>query len=100
MYFVHVYIYIYIYFFFFLIQKEIQDFQIFPKKRENFSKKKKKKFFELGALDFLVTFFKKDLFFFFQRFQDSLKSSFKMVHENPLDKTFFRSEERRVGKEC
>ena len=32
MYFVHVY-----------IKKKIQDFQIFPKKRENISKKKKKK---------------------------------------------------------
>ena len=30
-------------------QKKIQDFQIFPKKREKFSKKKKK-FFGLGAL--------------------------------------------------
>ena len=39
--------------------------------------KKKKKFFELGALDFLVTFFKKCPFFFFQRFQDSLKSPFQ-----------------------
>ena len=30
-------------------KKKIQDFQIFPKKREKFSKKKKK-FFGLGAL--------------------------------------------------
>ena len=61
------------------IQKKIiQDFQIFPKKREKFSKKKslwtrgieplshflkEKKFFELGALDFLVTFSKKTHFF-------------------------------------
>ena len=55
-------------------KKQIQDFQIFPKKRENFSNKK---VFELGVLDFLVTFFKKGPFFFFQRFQDSLKSSFQ-----------------------
>ena len=60
-------------------KKKFQDFQIFPKKREKFSKKKKKilwtrgieplsylffkKFFELGALDFLVTFLKKAHFF-------------------------------------
>ena len=81
MYFVHVYI----------KKKKFQDFQIFPKKREKISKKKKslwtrgieplshlkKKFFELGALDFLVTFLKKRPIFFFQRFQDSLKSSFQ-----------------------
>ena len=51
----------------------------FLKKEKNFQQKKKKslwtrrieplshlkkKFFELGALDFLVTFFKKDPFFF------------------------------------
>ena len=74
-------------------KKKFQDFQIFSKKREKFSKKKKKSlwtrgieplshfkkknFFELGALDFLVIFFKKDPFFFFQRFQDSLKPSFQ-----------------------
>ena len=66
MYFVHVYI------FFFKLKKKIQDSQIFPKKREKFSNNNKKslwtkgiepsshlkkKFFELGALDFLVTFF-------------------------------------------
>ena len=68
-------------------KKKIQDFQNFPRKREKFSKKKKKKgglwtrgilplshlkknFFELGALDFLVIFFKKDPFF-------SFKSSFQ-----------------------
>ena len=66
------------------IQKKIQDFQIFPKKKKrerNFQmkkslwtrgieplshflkKKKKKKNFELGALDFLVTFSKKAHFF-------------------------------------
>ena len=57
------------------IKKKIQDFQNFPKKREKFSKKKK--IFGLGTLDFLVTFSKKAHFFFFQRFQDSLKSSFQ-----------------------
>ena len=85
MYFIHVYMCIY-------FQKKIQDFQIFPKKREKFSKKKKKKSLwtrgieplshlkkkiEIGALDFLVTFLKKKPIFFFQRFQDSLKSSFR-----------------------
>ena len=50
-------------------KKKIQDFQNFPKKREKFSKKKKK-IFGLGTLDFLVTFSKKAHFFFFQRFQD------------------------------
>ena len=44
------------------------------KKRKIF--KKKKKIFGLGTLDFLVTFSKKPIFFF-QRFQDSLKSSFQ-----------------------
>ena len=38
-------------------QKKIQDFQIFPKKRENFSND------ELGALVFLVTFSKRTIFF-------------------------------------
>ena len=70
------------------LKKKIQDFQIFPKKRENFSNEKSlwtrgieplshlKIFFELGPLDFLVTFSKKPIFFF-QRFQDSLESSFQ-----------------------
>ena len=77
MYFVHVYI------FFKKIKKKIQNFffkisKSFPqKKREKFSNEKslwtrgieplshlKKNFFELGALDFLVTFFKKGPFFF------------------------------------
>ena len=48
-------------------KKKIQDFQIFPKKkRKKFSKKK---IFELAALDFLVTFSKRPIFFF--QFQDS-----------------------------
>ena len=49
----------------------------------------KKKFFELGALDFLVTFFKKCPFFFFQRFQDSLKSSFQNGTWGSLEQIFF-----------
>ena len=57
-------------------KKKIQDFQNFPKKREKITKKKKK-IFGLGTLDFLVTFSKKAHFFFFQRFQGSLKSSFQ-----------------------
>ena len=97
MYFVHVYIYIYIFKIYKKkIQKKISRFPNLSQKRENFSKnkkkkkglwtrgieplshfkKKKKKFFKLGALDFLVTFQKRPIFFF-QRFQDSLKSSFQ-----------------------
>ena len=67
------YIYIYIYFFFFL-KKNSRFPNLSPKKRENFSNEKSlwtrgieplsvkkiiiktKKIFELGALDFLVTF--------------------------------------------
>ena len=52
------------------IQKKIQDFQ--KKKGKIFEKS----FFELGALNFLVTYSKRPIFFF-QRFQDSLKSSFQ-----------------------
>ena len=44
MYFVHVYIFLK------KFKKKIQDSQIFPKKREKFSKKKKEKVFRLGAL--------------------------------------------------
>ena len=44
MYFVHVYI------FFLKSKKKFQDFQIFPKKREKFSKKEKEKVFGLGEL--------------------------------------------------
>ena len=64
--------------------KKFQDFQIFPKKREKFSKK------NLWTRDIglPIDFFKKRPIFFFQRFQDSLKSSFKLVHEDLLDKTF------------
>ena len=55
-------------------QKKIQDFQNFPKKKRKIFKKK---IFGLGTLDFLLTFSKKRPIFFFQRFQDSLKSSFQ-----------------------
>ena len=55
------------------IKKKIQDFQNFPKKREKFSKK------NLWTRDIglPIDFFKKGQFFFFQRFQDSLKSAFQ-----------------------
>ena len=81
MYFVHVYIY-----FLKIQKKKLQDFQIFRKKREKFSKKKKKgglwtrgilplshfkkkKIFELEALDFLVTFSKRAHFFSYKDFK-------------------------------
>ena len=56
-------------------KKKFKISKIFPKKEKNFQKKKK--IFGLGTLDFLVTFSKKAHFFFFQRFQGSLKSSFQ-----------------------
>ena len=59
------------------LKKNFQDFQIFHKKRENFLNEKSlwtrgieplshlnKKFFELGPLNFLVTFSKRPNFFF------------------------------------
>ena len=54
-------------------KKNFQDSQISPKKREKISKK------NLWTRDigFPIDFFKKGPFFFFQRFQDSLKSSFQ-----------------------
>ena len=55
-------------------QKKIQDFQNFPKKREKFSKKKNLWTRDIGLP---IDFFKKRPIFFFQRFQDSLKSSFQ-----------------------
>ena len=84
----------YIYIFLKNIQKKFQDFQIFPKKkREKFSKKKKslwtrgieplshlkkKKILWTKGIGLPSDFFKKrPFFFFFQRFQDSLKSSFQ-----------------------
>ena len=79
MYFIHVYMYI------FFQKKKFKIFKSFPKKGKKFSKKKKKglwtrgieplshfkkkNFFELGALDFLVIFFKKDPFFSFKDFK-------------------------------
>ena len=68
--------------------KKIQDFQNFPKKREKFSKKK---IFGLGTLDFLVTFSKKAYFFSYKDFKILKSLLFKMVHEDPLDKTFSKS---------
>ena len=55
-------------------KKKIQDFQNFPKKREKFSKKKNLWTMDIGLP---IDFFKKRSIFFFQRFQDSLKSSFQ-----------------------
>ena len=55
-------------------KKKIQDFQNFPKKREKFSKKKNLWTRDIGLP---IDFFKKRPIFFFQRFQDSLKSSFQ-----------------------
>ena len=54
------------------IKKKFKISKIFPKKEKNFPKK----IFGLGTLDFLLTFSKK-AHFFFQRFKDSLKSSFQ-----------------------
>ena len=70
MYFVHVYI-------FFLkdTKKNFQKKKIFkisksfPKKRKIFNQKEEKKSFELGALDFLVTFSKNAHFFSFKDFK-------------------------------
>ena len=87
MYFVHVYIFLKK-----RNQKKFQDFQIFPQKKEkNFQKKKKslwtrgieplshlkKKNLWTRGIRLPSDFFKKVPFFFFQRFQDSLKSSFQ-----------------------
>ena len=84
-------------------KKKFQDFQIFPKKKENFlnekslwtrgieplSDFKKKKFFELGALDFLVTFFKKAPFFFLSNISRFFKVFFsKWYMRIPWTKRF------------
>ena len=75
----------------YIFKKKIQDFKIFPKKRENFSNAKslwtrgikplshlkKKKFLWTRGIGLPSDFFQKGPFFFFQRFQDSLKSSFQ-----------------------
>ena len=76
MYFIHVYIYI------LNPKKKNQDSQIFPKREENFQMKKvfglralgpwvilKINFFEVGALDFLVAFSKRSIFFSFKDFK-------------------------------
>ena len=55
------------------IKKKIQDFQNFPKKREKFSKK----ILWTRDIGLPIDFFKKRPIFFFQRFPDSLKSSFQ-----------------------
>ena len=68
MYFVHVYI------FEKKIKKNFKISKIFPKKQKNFQKKKKIWTRDIGLPS---DFFKKGLFFFFQRFQNSLKSSFQ-----------------------
>ena len=68
MYFVHVYIKK-------KIQKKFKISKSFPKKRKIF-KLKKKKFFELGALDFLLTFFKKGPFFFLSKISRFFKIFF------------------------
>ena len=85
MYFVHVYIKK-------NSKKKFQDFQIFPKKKRKIFKKKKKSLWTRGieplshlkkknlwtrGIRLPSDFFKKVPFFFFQRFQDSLKSSFQ-----------------------
>ena len=68
------------------IKKKIQDFQNFPKKREKFSKKKKN--FWTRDIGLPSDFFKKDPFFSFKDFKILKTLLFKMVHEDPLDKTF------------
>ena len=54
---------------------------------------KKIKTFELGSLNFLVTFSKRPNFLFLSRKKEKKRRSliFKMVHEDPLDKTFSKS---------
>ena len=56
------------------IKKKLKISKIFPKKEKNFQKKKK---FWTRDIGLPSDFFKKGLFFFFQRFQNSLKSSFQ-----------------------
>ena len=54
-------------------KKKLNIYKIFPKKEKNFQKK------NLWTRDIglPIDFFKKGPFFFFQRFQDSLKSAFQ-----------------------
>ena len=58
----------------------------FPKKREKFSKKKNLWTRDIGLP---IDFFKKRSIFFFQRFQDSLKSSFQNGTWGSLGQNFF-----------
>ena len=55
-------------------KKKFKISKIFPKKEKNFQKKKNLWTRDIGLPS---DFFKKGPFFFFQRFQDSLKSSFQ-----------------------
>ena len=56
-------------------KKKFKISKIFPKKEKNFQKKKNLWTRDIGLpSDF---FKKRPIFFFFQRFQDSLKSSFQ-----------------------
>ena len=89
-------------------KKKNQDSQIFPKKREKFSnlkKKKKKSLWTRGieplshlkknlwtrGIGLPSDFFKKDPFFSYKDFKILKSLLFKMVHEDPLDKTFSKS---------
>ena len=56
------------------IKKKFKISKIFPKKEKNFQKKKNLWTRDIGLPS---DFFKKGPFFFFQRFQDSLKSAFQ-----------------------
>ena len=90
-----VYIYIYIYL------KKIQDFQIFPKKREKFSNEKSlwtrgiellshlKKNLWTRGIGLPSDIFKKWPIFLFKRFQDSLKSFFQNDTRGSLGQNFF-----------
>ena len=83
------------------ILKKIQDFQIFPKKREKISNEKSlwtkgieplshlKKIPWTMGIGLPSDFFKKAHLFFFQRFQDSLKSSFQNGTWGFLGQNFF-----------
>ena len=66
---------------------KIQDFQNFPKKKRKIFKKKKKNLWtrDIGLPS---DFFKKGPFFSFKDFKILKSLLFKMVHEDPLDKTF------------
>ena len=103
MYFVHVYIHIF-------LKKNSKKFKIsksFPKKKKNFQKKKKglwtrgieplshlkkkKKNLWTRGIGLPNDFFKKGLFFSYKDFKILKSLLFKMVHEDPSDKTFSKS---------